>query len=311
MNRLPVRLPDFTRLAWVSDEAQAVWQPRLQRIGTAWQEVEWRAVAAGIRRAAQRVLSPALMPGLVAEMAQHGLLSFDVARVGVSGAPYRATAVVPRSGEPFLLRVLITSPQDREAVTAAWQSGQQLLCSSFLGAPDCCARSFARIWEQERYLDATWPMVAELAGERSEIEIEAAPEANLLLRWLGVRPVPHLPCRFDCPATIALGRQLLAVMRQAGYGLEADWQQEMLRWPMEWSALHGIAEIKTPIVRIMTCTDATAKTYRVRLLGAVQPQETGQGLGFPFRRPTRLRVLQSTSYQRGLENPIQPGLPSP
>ena len=39
-SRLSYVLPDFTRLSWVSDDARAVWEPRLSRIGAAWNAVE-------------------------------------------------------------------------------------------------------------------------------------------------------------------------------------------------------------------------------------------------------------------------------
>ena len=31
---------------------------------------------------------------------------------------------------------------------------------------------------------------------------------------------------------------------------------EILSWPVEWSVLHGIAEIKTPIFRVISRSDA-------------------------------------------------------
>ena len=58
IQRLDFTLPDFTRLAWVSDHAKEVWQPRLSRITTAWLEIEWRAVLAGVRRCALTMVSP-------------------------------------------------------------------------------------------------------------------------------------------------------------------------------------------------------------------------------------------------------------
>ena len=88
------------------------------------------------------------------------------------------------------------------------------------------------------------------------------PEANILWRWMGARAVPHLPCRFDCEPTVALAQQCLAVGRAAGFDTEMDWLLEILRWPVEWSALHGIAEIRTPVLKVSTRTDATATEVR-------------------------------------------------
>jgi hypothetical protein len=39
------------------------------------------------------------------------------------------------------------------------------------------------------------------------VEVDGAPQANILWRWMGARAVPRLPCRFDCAATVASHRQ--------------------------------------------------------------------------------------------------------
>ena len=49
MEVLDFLLPHFTRSAWVSDQARAVWEPRIHRITQAWFEIEWLSVVAAIR----------------------------------------------------------------------------------------------------------------------------------------------------------------------------------------------------------------------------------------------------------------------
>ena len=62
-----------------------------------------------------------------------------------------------------------------------------------------------------------------------------------------------------------------------------DWLEEILSWPASWSALHGIAEVKTPVLKASTRTDATAHEFIVRRHGPRLPAEAVAGLGFPFR----------------------------
>jgi hypothetical protein len=57
----------------------------------------------------------------------------------------------------------------------------------------------------------------------------------------------------------------------------------MLRWPMEWSALHGIAEIKTPVLKCCLSTDATPTLYRVLVEGSAVPKEAAKGIGHPYK----------------------------
>jgi hypothetical protein len=98
-----------------------------------------------------------------------------------------------------------------------------------------------------------------------------------------------------------------ALGAELGHGEELVWLDQMLRWPLEWSGLHGIAEIKTPVVKIVTRTDATADKHVVRCLGELSsmPEQTASGLGFPHRAPRRLPLVTSRGFQRGLENPIR------
>jgi hypothetical protein len=94
-----------------------------------------------------------------------------------------------------------------------------------------------------------------------------------------------------------------------GAGEELAWQDEIFAWPVEWSALHGIAEIKTPILKVSASTDATAGKYVVRWHGSRYPKEGANGLGFPFaHRRKRPLIATSAAYRRGLRQPL-PGAP--
>jgi SAM-dependent methyltransferase len=89
-----------------------------------------------------------------------------------------------------------------------------------------------------------------------------------------------------------------------------EWLLDMLSWPVEWSALHGIAEVRTPILKISTATDATAERLEVRRQGEGYPEEGARGLHFPYRPPDRLRVLSSVGFRRGLQNPLSEVAPT-
>ena len=118
------------------------------------------------------------------------------------------------------------------------------------------------------------------------IVTSAPPELNLLLRWLGIRPVFHLPCSFTCEASIGVAREIVAVATQIAGTEEITSIYRMLRWPIQWSALHGIAEIETPVLRIATRTDATALNYTVRIRGDLgSVVHAARGNRFPFVEP--------------------------
>jgi len=133
----------------------------------------------------------------------------------------------------------------------------------------------------------------------------AASLANILWRWVGVRAVPHLPCRFDCHETIQLGSQFLQVGEASGHVEEAAWIKQILSWPVEWSALHGIAEVKSPVLKISTRTDASANKYVVRWKGTDYPKEGATGLRFPYQAPARRLMTEGRSFQLGLRQALE------
>ena len=62
-------------------------------------------------------------------------------------------------------------------------------------------------------MDVTWPAAVQTAapanGDKQIVLEDWQPEANILWRWLGIRPVFHLPCSFTCEPTVALGTQII------------------------------------------------------------------------------------------------------
>ena len=81
-----------------------------------------------------------------------------------------------------------------------------------------------------------------------------------------------------------------------------DWLLEILSWPIEWSALHGIAEIKTPVLKASTRTDAAPCKYTVRRQGDNYPLEGIRGLNFPYRLPPQRILNGSRELQRDLDH---------
>jgi SAM-dependent methyltransferase len=307
MERLPFRLHDFTRWSWVSDPARYVWEPRLAAIGAAWQEVEWLSVAQGMRGCTLRMVQPAELAPLESEMSRYGLCA-GILSVMRAAANYTTMQTEAQPGEPFQYWIALGRPADVEALQAAWAGGDQNTVGRLLGYPACCRAFFQRVWVEGGFIDTTWPMAVNSAAPDQagahDVEVNGPPEANILLRWLGVRAVPHLPCAFDCPHTVDQARDYLRVGRDHSHHQAMTWLEAMLNWPVEWSALHGIAEIKTPVVKITAVTDATPQRYTVRRPGADYPDEGAQGLSFPYAAPDRRRLSESRGYQQALAQPI-------
>ncbi len=308
LERLDFVLPDFTRLSWVSEKAREVWQPRLHRIAHAWADIEWVSILSGVRCCALTQLSPEALVASAARWAEHGLIALPLRVEGRSESPYRSTPPEPKSGKPVALRVVVGALPHVVRFRRAWEASDHDEIAGFLGYPSCCRDFFRELWVKRRYVDTTWGMSVGTARPSlpvTTLEVSGPPMANILWRWMGVRAVPHLPCRFDCDATVTFAERLREVGIKAGYAEEMEWIGEILSWPVEWSALHGIAEVKTPLLKVSTRTDATPHKYTVRRQGSGYPEEALQGLSFPWKTPARPVVSGSSEFQRGMDHLIE------
>lgn len=307
LKRLPFRLPDFTRLSWTSDRARASWEPRLRRISDAWFQIEWLSVADGVRPCCLLRMSPARFLAETPRWAERKVSALGVAREAVSASTYSSNTVKAAPGWPYVLCVGLGKPVHLKTLKGAFDAYDNETVGKLLGYPECCRKFFHKIWVQEGYVDTTWPMVVNSVDKNHDatcIEVAGPFLANILWRWMGVRAVPHLPCSFGCSASVALAEELRAVGVSAGFRDELAWLEEILSWPVEWSALHGIAEIKTPILKVSARTDATRVKYVVRRNGERYPDEGPTALRFPYRTPA-VSLIRKRAPERRFPDLVQ------
>ena len=312
--RLDFVLPDFTRVSWTDEKARAAWQPRMRRIAQAWSVVEWASVAAQVRPCALLRMPLEEYIATAPRWAMAGLSPLPLRLEGRPDLPYVSSAPPSKPGQPTALRLVVGTLAHTLRFRAAWDPQNPEEIGKLLGYPPCCREAFRQRWVAKRSLDPTWDMAAATPGAlRSANLAETAgePLVNVLWRWMGVRAAPHLPCTFNCAPSRQFAEQMLDVGIRAGFAGEMGWIREILSWPVEWSALHGIAEVKTPILKVSTRTDATAEKYVVRWKGEAYPAEGAQGLAFPYRTPAHALLSDSPGFQRGLENLIELKAPQP
>ena len=281
MTRLEFRIPETIRLAWVSDDARSLRQPMIRKIARAWAEVEWRSVSAHLRRCALCLVSSTDFVTLAAQAAGCGLKAMPLRVEETRSFPGPTT---------MMLHVVIAKKRDAKEFKSAWIGGNSEAMGDLLGYPPCCRQFFQRIFVEQRLADPVWAIAqASRLSRRDDdsIILSGPPLLNLLLRSLGLRAIPHFPCSMDCLDSVALANRFMDLGKSLGYADEIQLLKEMLSWPAEWSALHGIAEIRTPIVKISTSTDATAEKLIIRWIGDGYPPDGAQGLAFPFK-PLRL-----------------------
>jgi hypothetical protein len=311
-DRLPFRLPDFTRYAWVSDQARECWEPRLRRIVNMLQELEWRTIVAGNRRCALRSIPTEQLDEVREQLVCHGI-GIEPLQGTATKSTYSSSLEPCTTANPAQYWCALGREEDLKAISQAYRAGDQSRVGELLGYPRCCNDFFQRIWVDASLVDTTWPMAvgspAVVYRSESSVEIPLPSLCGMQLRWLGVRAVYHLPCSFECTESLRMADLHLRLARDLGLDVECRWLEEMLRWPAEWSALHGIAEIRCPVVKIVTRTDPTPGKLLVRYQGdkALMTEHAGVGLVFPFRRTATLPLTSSRGFQLGLVNQITSG----
>jgi hypothetical protein len=300
-DRLNFVLPDFIRLSWVGDHAREIWAPRFKRIVVAWSVMERESVLHGLRKCA------------LEKRTGHNEINADAStsqkvvtlKLGnrMNGVSAESSASTESSGKDSA-HFAIADSACVEEFRNAWLVQDHDKIGSLLGYPPCCTLAFCERYAAADLSDPIWQVSsASRPAKERQINIgSGAPSCNIFWRLLGIRAVPHLPCSFDCAGTVAVGRKFFDLAGQLGFTAEIEWLMQVLSWPVEWSALHGIAEIKTPIVKICTATDATARKLIVHWTGNGYPSEGAQAIRFPYQVPHRLSVTDSPAYQRGLDH---------
>jgi hypothetical protein len=276
IRRLDFVLPDFLRVSWASPHARQVWADRLWRTAKAWREIEWLSVTDQVRDCALITVSPQSMDAVLPQWESAGL------------------AVLPLEGANGSRKVVLGRRESAEKLRRACVADDHQTIGLLLGYPECCRKAFVEHYLAEGVLDPAWaiPFASELACN---------PVMNVLWRSAGLRAIPHIPCSTGCAPSSALGLEFLRVGAKAGFQQEIAWLEEILSWPAEWSALHGIAELKAPILKLCTRTDSTAEKLVIRWAGTRYPEEGATGVLFPYHMPEKKFLTDSPGFQRGLD----------
>jgi len=229
--RLPVA-PEATgtinagQIGWAGPKERALQAPRLDRLRRLAVSVDLALVAARAINATTLIVDLDALADPVAQASALGLVVVPLSarRMG-SGEGVRCTA-------------LVTTPDACDAVSGVVASGDVEAIARCFGFPDCCARALATA--RAAGVD---PMLAMLARTDGLVA-----DAHLLVSALGMGALRHLPCTPDCsPTREAIGRFLATARAIDPSG--GTWLQQVGAWPVHWSSVGGIAEVRTPYFR--------------------------------------------------------------
>jgi hypothetical protein len=272
-------LPDYTRWQWASQAERLWWRPLLQEAEAAFKQLELLAVVDGLRPAAwQFVPHDELVPRSIWAQ-EHGLVALPTAHTFL-GNSYSSSG---GNGNANSYRVVFTTP-DRAKDVYPWTDDDKI--GELLGFPACCRKAFADTWGKGQ-VDSTWEQFSH--PDRLAANGPAFRPAHTMLRWMGIRYVPHMPCHIDCHASTQLAINFHILGGKFGYGDEMRTITEVLKWPIAWSRLFGNAEITTPALRIFTRSDWTAAKQEFCLPGTYNKPDATLWTDNGFSDPTPMR----------------------
>lgn len=245
--------------------AELAWKRGAEDVRRAFHEAaaaasmaELKTVADGLRPAATLHLSSLLFDEQLKMLAELSLHFLPLRRV----RPFQGFAhrfYDPEPGKPFLVYGVVAKRKELlEEFRQATEAADHETIGELLGYPSCCIRAFVSRWPAER--DLVWAAATAVAKPEGNC-IELAhyyPECNIVLRYFGLRALPHMPCSFLCTESKHFAEKFLAYMPKDTLSL--------LALPVTWDAWKGAAIIESEFFVGVASTDASWQR-RVLVLG--------------------------------------------
>lgn len=242
-------LPEWTRWAWASMTEREYWDPIINNLGENRNYIEWLLLIEGVRSAIYQQVAPEGLSKKIAEASNHGLAVIPIDRINKTFGYSAAKNYDVNPLLPWNYRIIITKQEYvKEISNIPDLANNDSKLGEILEYPVCCREFFLRTWGNNQ-VDSTWDQYAETGNADGPVE------ANILWRWKNVRWVSHMPCSFQCKATVEIGRKTREVMRKYGLVEEIKAIDTILSWPTKWSGINGIAEIIGPCIKVSTRTD--------------------------------------------------------
>ena len=272
-------IPEFFRgPVWISEEARRAWEPRLKAASALWQVLERASVEHGLRRSCLLMVHSSELPAVSQWAAKIGKQVAVLGACRLSGSYSAGNAATGVDG----FKVAVTPEQNVADWHRAYQENDNELIGALLGFPKCCRDFFAETWGKGSR-DGTMQMKSE--------EFEPLAVSNILLRWLGIRFVPHLPCSSFCRETDELAIEMAGLGDRLGFRTQVAEALEILNWPMTYTTLHGVCEVTTPVLKFCASSDYFATKRVVKREGVFNKLEP----------PHPMDKVQYVSYSDRLE----------
>lgn len=279
-------LPAFLRCAWVHDKARLQWPPKFGRIVNAWREIEWLSVTERLRPCLLCWISPQDWEEFQ-RRSSHAGLSIVPLMIVRQAFPIVGRLLGASNASALSMRAVVGPSKLAKRFARAWSRADIAEVGMLLGYPQCCCTFFAEAILKRVCPESLWAEALTTPNTKCEDEcliVDGPAELNIFLRCLGIKALAHIPCSPRCSESLRIAWRFAKAGRNFGYAQEMAWLDEILRWPLEWSVLHGIVEIKTPVLKVCTNAPMNVQKFTLRRLGDSYPEDGAHGVVFPFKK---------------------------
>jgi hypothetical protein len=155
-------------------------------------------------------------------------------------------------------------------------------------------------YSKNSMIDNIWILMNQTDNTLDKFSSQPNNLLNPFWKSFGISSIPHTPASLNCKYSLEMGAIIQSQAKEILTSELYNAWYEILSWPVEWSALHGIAEVKTPIFKMIYNTDATGEKYVLQLESDTYPENGLNGLLFPYRKPTKLYFTDAKKNIEGV-----------
>ncbi|MBL7732994.1 MAG: hypothetical protein JNM88_17620 [Chitinophagaceae bacterium] len=292
LDKLPFTLHPFRRITWVNESLKTEWEPRLEKMQHHAEEVFSTAAAEGLLPVYVNNVRSCETYGYKKKMYSMGLHAEQLSAMPVF--IQKALAVNPQTGSNFII-----SGRRREVISFIENIHNISTLEEITALPPGTLTRWKRL-VNTGLDDIHWLYLNEKGRAPQPEKNFQNNMLNPCWRTFGIAAIPHCPVSMHCGKSLALAAQLRSLAEDILSPFDYTTLYEVLSWPAEWSALHGIAELKTPLFKMAGNTTATASKYTIQYLSERYPVHGVRGRMFPYKAPVKLHMSASEKFRRGL-----------
>lgn len=247
----------FTKHNWKSAESREAWSEWFESIPRAKGHVEWRSVLDPDtdRKAAIIHVNNINREQWLQRISEHDL-HYRPIRFNrpYDGYAHEFTPADPQDPERVTYAVIAEDPdiadKMEEAETEMQGRERHDTVGELLGFPECCRNFFYEDWvngcrDPMYEISCNTPSAEMVDDDPNHVHVmDPNTGTNIMWRYFGISYITHMPCSWECEESIEIARERYRIMKETGFGDEADRLNEWLEQPFVWSGYHGMAHIQ-------------------------------------------------------------------